>query len=473
MSLLDFTQDKLVKGVNTANNLSIALSDVVFSKPKDNTAGIYSGGTLIRMAARGNSSIDGSTLLGYDRIPLSVLYTAVAGVLPIPSAVTDPYDALSYFHYHYGIGLSEYKLLAEFVPGNVNYPLGKLYREGFKHSATVGLAFNANMTEHGTFVYDSIADTLTMPTDATLVEGFITQESFTDYVLDITLGTDQFDTGTIGVIVAAAYNAGSTQMQTVSLDINMANGGIPNFEYNYGETGGTVISGFGTSVGSIDWATAGTRRVVITRTGNSVKADVYGFSNVQDPATIVATKTISLAAYTNMSTSARVGVLTKGCKNAQFKNFVMSYPTSKMLKLTADAENPYLMGTATFELSNSELNAGTPYMYDPSTNIVDDGRTFAELYKYPLNMTTYKTTMSAITMSTTDFKALATALRVVTGNDWKYDVAAPYSLLGAIVRKVGLRQAAWGASASYTYACVIEVSESCQSMVGNLILHFN
>lgn len=64
MSLLDFTQDKLVKGVNIANNLNIALSDVVFSKPKDNAAGIYSGGTLIRMAARGNSSIDSSTLLG-------------------------------------------------------------------------------------------------------------------------------------------------------------------------------------------------------------------------------------------------------------------------------------------------------------------------------------------------------------------------------------------------------------------------
>ncbi len=49
MSLIEFTQEKLVDGVNTANNLTLTLADVVFSKPKDNTSGVYNGETLIRM----------------------------------------------------------------------------------------------------------------------------------------------------------------------------------------------------------------------------------------------------------------------------------------------------------------------------------------------------------------------------------------------------------------------------------------
>lgn len=85
MSLIDFTHKGLVKGVNAANNLTLTLNDVTFSKPRENTVGYLTGNTLIRMASRNLDNVDGSTVLSYDRVPLSVIANAVGGKIAIPA----------------------------------------------------------------------------------------------------------------------------------------------------------------------------------------------------------------------------------------------------------------------------------------------------------------------------------------------------------------------------------------------------
>lgn len=478
MSLIDFTHKSLVKGVNAANALTLDLNDVAFSLPKENTSSYLAGGTLVRMVGRDHLDVDGSTVLSYDRVPLSALRAILGGKLVVPASVTTANEMVPYFHYSHGIGISQQDLTAAIVPGLRTFEIQKLTSTGFKHSASATVNENAVPAEQAGWYYDSNLNTLRQTIDSTQVNGFISQESFSNYVLDMTLSSTSFDTGLMGVVLGAYYDTDLSQMQTLSVDINLTGvGGVPAISFNTGESGASQHSTFGSSVGTVDWATAGSRRIVATRTGDSIKIDVYGFSIVQNPANIVATKTIDLTSdvrFAPFLTQSRIGFLTKNCLNAKFGAFSLQYTEGLQLLLTALPDNAYFFGNARFDFTGTgEENTGVTYNYTPTPFIKDSGKAMAETYKWPLNLTTYTTTMAAITINTTDFKALVTALRVITGNDWKQTGVSEYSLSRAIVRKVGLVQAAWGVNMTYKYACIIELSSDCTALEGNLIIHFN
>lgn len=476
MSLIDFTHGKLLKAINTANNIIFSMDDVVFSKPRVNAAGYIGGNTLLRMLPRNRAGLDGSTVFGYDRVNLSVIANAVGNSIAVPAAVTDPMDMLPYFHQNYGIGISAQDITANItLSGAVaQYSLSKLFNTGFKHSATTIVNTNAVPAEQSSWTYDAANDKLVQPTDTTQVSGIITPESFSDYALDVTLGGGA-DNGYIGVVLAAYWDAAAGKMETLSCDLTMVNGGLPNIQYCFGESLSQTMGGFADGVGTgKTWAQAGTRRVHVVRTGNTITVTMYGFSLLQDPAVVTGTKVIDLssdAKYTNFRTSARVGVITKNNLQTEFSGWALSKPAN-VLTVTAGADNHYFLGSGDFVITDGPALVETPYTYDVAKHTRDSGKAFAETYRYPLNMTPQKTTMQTITASTIDFKALCTALTAVTGDAWQFAGKAPYSLENAIVRKVGASQAVWGVSTSYAYAVVIELSPSCTALEGNLLLHF-
>ena len=474
MSLIDFTHGKLLKAINTANNITFSMDDVVFSKPRVNTTGYIGGNTLLRMLPRNRAGLDGSTVLGYDRVNLSAIANAVGNSIAVPVAITDPMDMLPYFHQNYGIGISAQDLTANITVSGA-YALSKLYNTGFKHSATTEVNTNAVPAEQSSWTYDVVNDKLVQPTDTTQVNGLITPESFSNYVLDVTLGGGA-DDGYAGVVLAAYWDAAAGKMETLSCDMTMVDGGLANIQYCFGESSGHIISGLGSGVDAgKTWAQAGTRRVHVVRAGNTITVTVYGFSLLQNPAVVTGTKVIDLmsnAKYTNFRTSARVGVLTKNNLQTVFSDWALLKPAN-VLTVTAEADNHYFLGSGDFVITDGPVLSETPYTYDVAKHTRDSGKAFAETYQYPLNMSTQKTTMQTITVSTIDFKALCTALTTVTGNVWQATGVAPYSLENAIVRKVGASQAAWGVSTAYAYAVVIELSPSCTALEGNLLLHFN
>jgi hypothetical protein len=477
MSLIDFTHGKFVKAINTANNAAFSINDFVFSKPRVNSAGYIGGNTLIRMQPRNRDTYDGSTVFGYDRLDLSVLSTATGGVLAVPETVTDPYAMLPYLHQNYGIGVAAHDLTAsiDMKGATESYTLSRLFNTGYNHSANTTKNINAVPAEQTSWTYASDTKILTQPTDATAVSGIITPEAFSDYVLDVTLGGNT-DNGFMGIILAAYWDSAAGQMCTLTCDMTLAASVIPNIQYNFGQSLSGTLGGFAAgTVTSRPWVQAGTRRVRATRVGDIITVEVYGFSIVQDGNVVYGTKVVDLnsdARLLKFKTAARVGVITRNNAGGYFKNFLLSAP-ARLLTLTASPDNHYFTGTADFVIAGGSALTETPYTYDPVVHTVDHGKTFAETYRWPLNMTAEKTTMQTLTASTIDFKALAVALQKVTGDTWKFSGIAPYSLEDAIIRKVGTAQATWGVSTAYTYAVVIELSSACTALEGNLLLHFN
>ena len=92
MSLIDFTHGKLLKAINTANNITFSMDDVVFSKPRVNTTGYICGNTLLRMLPRNRADLDGSTVFGYDRVNLSAIANAVGNSIAVPVAISPRVD---------------------------------------------------------------------------------------------------------------------------------------------------------------------------------------------------------------------------------------------------------------------------------------------------------------------------------------------------------------------------------------------
>lgn len=265
MSILDITHERFVKAINVANNSTLKLADVVFSRARENGSAIHPGDTLIRVKSRDDRKLIGSTICGYTRIKLSVLGSALGGQISAPATAKSVDDIVPYLYLNYGIRVSK----EEFEPATVQ-----------------------------------------------------------------------------------------------------GGGGI------------------------------------------------------------------------------------------------------RMITLTAKPDSAFFTGNAMFELMDCPEVATKDY-YTGLANIEDNGSQFAETYKWILNATAEKAIMATITTGTVDFKALSEALARVTGHPWTWDGKGPYSLQGAVVRRAGLTDTLWGTNKSYAYAIVVELSDACTNLQGNLYIHFN
>lgn len=266
MSILDITHERFVKAINVANNTTLTLADVVFSKARENGSAIHPGDSLIRVKARDNRKTIGNTICGYSRIKLPVVHAALGGMIACPETAQVVEDVVPYLYLNYGIRVS---------------------KDEFVHTQ-------------------------------------ITEE----------------------------------------------------------------------------------------------------------------------------------------------------VPGERKLILTAASDSAFLTESAEFTLMPCPEESTAEY-YNGAAHIVDDGRPFAETYKWILNATAEKAIMATITTATVEFKALSEALTRLTGDTWVWDTPGPRSLKGAVIRRAGLTDALWGTNKSYTYAIVVSLSDACTGLQGNLYIHFN
>lgn len=266
MSILDITHERFVKAINVANNTTLSLADVVFSRARENGSAIHPGDSLIRVKARDNRKTIGNTICGYNRIKMPVLHAALGGKIACPATAQFVEDVVPYLYLNYGIRVSK----------------------------------------------------------------------------------DEFVRTTI----------------------------------------------------------------------------------------------------------------TNGA------------PGERKLMLFAKTDSTFFTESADFTLVDCPEEQTAEY-YNGAAHVVDDGRPFAETYKWILNATTEKAIMATITTATVEFKALSEALTRLTGNTWVWDQTAQYSLKGAVIRRAGLTDALWGTNKSYAYSIVVSLSDACTGLQGNLYIHFN
>ena len=120
MAIMDFSVNSIITAINAANSgLGLTLAEVQLSAPriKDATwqGETLSGNTLIRITPNSSSKYTGTTVCGYDRLDLSVLYTLLGGVVRMPDTVTKVSEAIPYFDAIYSLTMRT----ADFVEGNL------------------------------------------------------------------------------------------------------------------------------------------------------------------------------------------------------------------------------------------------------------------------------------------------------------------------------------------------------------------
>lgn len=103
MSILDITHERFVKAINVANNSTLTLADVVFSRSRENGSAIHPGDTLIRVKSRDDRKLIGSTICGYTRINIQALHSALGGVIACPASATHVEHVIPYLYLNYGI----------------------------------------------------------------------------------------------------------------------------------------------------------------------------------------------------------------------------------------------------------------------------------------------------------------------------------------------------------------------------------
>lgn len=102
MAIMDLTINSLVSAINSLNtNLNISLEEIVVSTPRANDATWHgetlAGNTLIRVTPNATSKYTGTTVVGYDRLSLSVLFNLLGGIVRLPESVTTVSAAIPYF----------------------------------------------------------------------------------------------------------------------------------------------------------------------------------------------------------------------------------------------------------------------------------------------------------------------------------------------------------------------------------------
>jgi hypothetical protein len=120
MAIMDLTINAVLAAVNSANaGLALTLPEVQFSAPRVNDATwqgeTLSGNTLIRVTPNETSKYTGTTVIGYDRLNLSVLQTLLGGVMRLPDTVTTVAAAVPYFDALYSLTI----VPSDFVDGPI------------------------------------------------------------------------------------------------------------------------------------------------------------------------------------------------------------------------------------------------------------------------------------------------------------------------------------------------------------------
>lgn len=146
------------------------------------------------------------------------------------------------------------------------------------------------------------------------------------------------------------------------------------------------------------------------------------------------------------------------------------------ITLTAEANSYGWIGEVTLSFVKGSIDIATattvknlPGLMYPAR---DESKPYGELYSYWRDFTPQTTALDTITLETTDFTALASALTAVTGNAWSPNVAGRYSLLGATIAAVGLTADNPLTNPDYLKAVVVTLGEGSLGYSGQLILHY-
>ena len=120
MAIMDLTVNSVLTSINAANSgLGLTLAEVQFSAPRANDATwqgeTLTGNTLIRVTPNATSKYTGTTVVGYDRLNLSVLQTLLGGVVRLPDSVTTVAAAIPYFDALYSLTMAA----SDFVDGDI------------------------------------------------------------------------------------------------------------------------------------------------------------------------------------------------------------------------------------------------------------------------------------------------------------------------------------------------------------------
>lgn len=120
MAIMDFSVNSVLTAINAANSgLALTLAEIQFSAPRANDATwqgeTLTGNTLIRVTPNTTSKYTGTTVVGYDRLNLSVLFNLLGGVVRLPDTVTTIAAAAPYFDALYSLTMRT----ADFIDGPI------------------------------------------------------------------------------------------------------------------------------------------------------------------------------------------------------------------------------------------------------------------------------------------------------------------------------------------------------------------
>lgn len=299
-----------------------------------------------------------------------------------------------------------------------------------------------------------------------------------DFDMDLSLTAQTATLGRLGAIVAHYKDPDTGKVN--NLTVSMFQNGKIYVGFNEGSTDAT-LSQVTTITGSSNNSWQGNAtHIGVKRRGDVITVKFYGWTLASQFNTLLYTLTINLnddARYSVFKNRPGSGVMMSVAGN-QAKltvNSLTGQANSEYgsITFTAKDDNPLVKGSMTFLTRYGAPILRKPaYVADQSDRLVST-KQWAELYMQSWPVIGYTDTLSSFTTSTRDLTALAAALKTITGDNWTMESNAPFSLAGATIVDNGTKSATYGTPVYLTYCLVVDLSDACSNMEGQLLIGYN
>ena len=238
---------------------------------------------------------------------------------------TSAHGNLRYDKARYGLSNIENKPLVHAITLT---SFADIYNTWYRFShATTGV-YPANATEVNSWSYDSTTDSIKCTVSSNTFIGFVSIAQYGDYEFDTRVSSTEADDDTIGVVIGFYKDPTTGKESTLSVVRNANLGSIhasaTRVLFNGWQADQWVMYAGGVIPAASNWATVGSTRIRVFRSGDTYKIEVYGFTALEGDV-LIDSVTIDLNSDSRLSVfkgTTRVGYCAQSQNNATFANIV-------------------------------------------------------------------------------------------------------------------------------------------------------